>query len=308
MISVHRTSIRLTDGEREFSRSLDSLSYDGSRLGLPTVGDWLTLSVDQSKIMSRLERKSVFKRPQTLGRSQFQTIAANVDHIFVVTSCNSEFNESRLDRYLVATAECGLPTVVVLTKRDTCDDVDSFVKRARSLRPDQAVVAINAHESSTFEPLRSHFDNHRTVVLVGSSGVGKSTLVNSLATSPIQATRSIRSADDRGRHTTSARTLVRLDGGGMVIDVPGMREFGLMDVRAAIDQHFADVVALAGKCRFKNCQHDTEPNCAIKEALNSGTLDQRRFANFQKLVQEDAIRTRDRSERVHDSPKGRFDP
>ena len=300
---VHRTSLVVHDGTNANTIPLDQLSFSVPPEDPPTVGDWLLSRTDSSQLIGILARKSVFRRARTHNRSEFQLIAANIDFLFVLSSCNEEFNESRLERYLVTAHECGLTTVVVLTKRDTCDDTDVYVSRARAFPTVDDVVAIDARDSSTFEKLRPYFADHKTVGLVGSSGVGKSTLVNSLLSTDVQATGSLRSDKVRGRHTTSARTLICVPSGGLIVDVPGMREFGLMDVRASLEEMFCDIMELEQSCKFSDCRHDTEPGCAVKRALDEGKLNNRRLASYQKLIAEEAERSHSRSKRLNEAKK-----
>lgn len=294
--SVHRASIVVTDGIETYSIQRDQIVFQASGEDFPTVGDWLLLRPDEGKLVGMLNRKTVFRRARVDNKSEFQLIAANIDCLFVLSSCDEEFNESRLERYLITANECDLATVLVLTKKDMCNEVEKFVARGTALPSVSDVVPIDARNAQSFGKLRSYFEDNKTVGLVGSSGVGKSTFVNSLLTSDVQTTRGTRKG--RGRHTTTSRTLLRIPSGGLVVDVPGIREFGMMDVRMSIDELFKDIVELERSCRFANCRHDTEPGCAIKSALESGSLDFRRLLNYQKLLAEEAERTDSRLQRL----------
>ena len=294
---MHRDALIVNDGIVSLKVPLRQVVFDISLDGQPTVGDWLLLNGATSELVRMLNRQSVFRRARAHSRSEYQPLAANIDFLFVLSSCSDEFNEARLDRYLVTANQCDLVTVLVLTKRDLCDDVEHYLARAKVLPLTNRVVPVNARERSALTELQPYFANNNTVAVVGSSGVGKSTLVNSLMSSSIQKTQSLRSDRVRGRHTTSSRTLLRIPSGGLLIDVPGMREFGLVDGRASIDKYFSDIVALEHLCRFANCHHDTEAECAIKLALGNNELDIRRFNSYQKLVAEERERSQSRLER-----------
>ena len=215
-----------------------------------------------------------------------QLIAANIDILFIVTSCNEEFKESRVERYLALAAEAGVIPVIVLTKIDQCGDSDSYAKRARNVQPGVAVELVNALDRSTFGGVLAWIEPGSTVALVGSSGVGKSTLLNTLAETRIAATGEIREDDKKGRHTTSHRALYRLPGGGLLIDVPGIRELKVAELDGSLATVFGDIEALAAQCKFADCRHESEPGCAVRGAVESGDLDARRLRNFRKLLRE----------------------
>jgi len=208
-----------------------------------------------------------------------------------LTSCNEEFKESRLERYLALAAEAGVLPVVVLTKADLADDPDSCAERARRVAPGVAVESINALDRSTYDGVLAWIERGSTVALVGSSGVGKSTILNTLAGTTVAATGGIREDDKKGRHTTSHRELHRLQGGGLLIDVPGMRELKIAEVGTALATVFDDIEAIASRCRFADCRHDAEPGCAVRAAVESGELEQRRLKNYRKLVRENQRNT-----------------
>ncbi|MEM7220853.1 MAG: ribosome small subunit-dependent GTPase A [Pseudomonadota bacterium] len=252
----------------------------------PTIGDWILLD-DSNELADRLERFSLFKRKAAGERAEIQLIGANIDTLFVVSSCNVDFNPSRIERYLALALDNEVDPVVVLTKADLAAS-EAYVETAQALRPGLDVIALDATRSSVVDALAPWCRSGQTVALVGSSGVGKSTLVNSLLGQAVQATGAIREDDAKGRHTTTARSLHLLPGGGMVLDSPGMRELKLADVRDGIDALFDDIDTIARGCRFNDCGHDTEPGCAVQAALAAGQIDERRFANFQKLLREEA--------------------
>jgi ribosome biogenesis GTPase len=272
-----------------------------------TVGDWLLLAADSARAIRRLERKSIFlRRAAGHGRS-VQLIAANVDTLFIVTSCNQDFNPARLERYLALAHEAGVMPVMVLTKADLVDDAGAYRRAAEALMPGLLVECVNALDPESARPLAMWCGPGQTVALVGSSGVGKSTLVNTLGEAAAQATQDIREDDARGRHTTSGRSMHRLAAGGWLIDTPGMRELQLTGAEAGIGELFADIEDLAAACRFSDCAHEGEPGCAIAGALLAGKLDAERLDRYRKLLAEDRRNTESLAERRSRAKKlGRF--
>jgi len=255
----------------------------------PTVGDWVILDASLSRIEEILERKSLFKRLGAGESKELQPIAANIDTLFIVTSCNEEFKESRLERYLALCAEAGAMPVIVLTKADLADDADTYVRRARKTRAGVPVEAINALDPASINGLSSWIDSASTVALVGSSGVGKSTILNTLAGRLLASTGEIRDGDKKGRHTTTHRELHILPSGGLLVDVPGMRELGVADTNGSINAVFDDIDTIAAQCRFADCNHESEPGCAVVRAVEAGALDSRRLSNYKKLLRENAV-------------------
>jgi len=235
-----------------------------------------------------LGRTSLFKRMASGRESRVQLMAANVDTLFVVTSCNQEFNLSRLERYLALALDAGVEPVLVLTKADLSDQatLDDLRADATSLRPGMAVVIVDARSADAVARLSPWCQSGRTVALAGSSGVGKSTLVNSLSRAAVQEIGAIRDGDDKGRHTTTARTLHLLSGGGLLLDSPGMRELQLGECATGLASLFGEIEKLACRCRFSDCRHLGEAGCAVAAAAASGELDARRLANYLKLKSE----------------------
>ena len=283
---IQRSLITVSDGSQELAIPVSSFSHDVPSDQRPTVGDWIVLDDQLSRMERVLDRKSVFRRVAAGEKSDIQLIAANIDILFVVTSCNEDFNESRLERYLALAAESGAIPVVVLTKVDLSTDSDSYTERARSVQFGVSVESINALDKSTLNGVRAWIEPGSTIALVGSSGVGKSTLLNALSESNIAVTNEIRGQDQKGRHTTSHRALYRLPSGGLLIDVPGMRELKVAEVGAALGIVFDEIDAMASKCKFVDCAHVSEPGCAIRDAVENGEIDARRVKNYQKLLRE----------------------
>lgn len=257
------------------------------------VGDWVLADPLSDMFVRRLDRRTVFQRRPESGRSQ-QLVAANIDTLFIVTSCNADFNIDRLERYLIMANQAGSKSVIVLTKADTADDIGLFQVQAEALQRDLPVVALNGRSADASSGLKPWCGAGQTVALVGSSGVGKSTLVNTLtgaASDTRQKTGTIRDHDAQGRHTTTARSLHAIRGGGWVIDTPGIRTLLVSDVTDGIETLFADITELASLCRFRDCTHAHEPGCAVQAAVKSGTLAADRVERWRSLVSENRDRT-----------------
>jgi len=262
-----------------------------------TVGDWLVIDPAMRRVRRCLERQSLFKRRAPGTDRREQLIAANVDTVFLVSACNQDFNEARLERYLALAHEAAVMPVVVLTKSDLCEDPGPFVSAAARLSPGLLVEPVNALSATCLACLAPWLAPGQTIALLGSSGVGKSTIANTLLGDDGIATRAVRADDDRGRHTTTARHMYRLPSGAWLIDSPGMREIQLVDVAAGIDDVFAEIAALAANCRFADCRHEAEPDCAVQAAVTAGTVAAERLARWRKLAREDAMNRESVAER-----------
>lgn len=286
--AVHRSEMAVHDGRVERRVPVALIDDEAA------VGDWLLLDGETGRAR-RLERQSEISRKAAGTKVARQVIVANIDTLFIVTSCNADFNESRLERYLSLAVESRVFPVVILTKADQCEDAASFRERAARLHAGLVVECVNALDPETLAGVRSWCGPGQTVALVGSSGVGKSTIANTLAGAALE-TGGIREDDARGRHTTTYRSLHALGSGGVLIDTPGMRELQLTDAEHGIEAVFAEIAMLAANCRFADCGHDAEPGCAVQAALGSGTLDERRWQNWQKLMREQERNARTLSE------------
>lgn len=287
--SVHRNRLEVLGADGPMALIVPSEASTGDY----AVGDWV---LAQGGIAQRaLDRRSLLARKMAgtgIGR---QLIAANLDTMLIVSSCNADFNAGRLERYLVLAAQSEIEPVIVLTKADACPDPDPYVTAARALSRGLAVVAVDARNDTVRGDLAEWCRKGKTVALLGSSGVGKSTLANALtgaAAGQGLETQAIREDDAKGRHTTTARYLLAMQGGGWLIDTPGVRELQLTDVGDGIDALFDDLSDLAGQCRFNNCSHETEPGCAIQAALQAGVIDETRLRRWEKLKREDAHNSR----------------
>ena len=252
-----------------------------------TVGDWVLIN-PQQQLVRRLDRFGAFRRRAAGTGADVQMIAANVDTLFIVTSANRDFNIARLERYLAIAHDAGAFPVIVITKADTVASTAEFVAAASRLAPGVLVEALNALDPEDVEVLRPWCEAGQTVALLGSSGVGKSTLTNTLTGEHLD-TQAVREDDQRGRHTTTSRSMHRLPQGGWLIDTPGMRELQLVDVGHALDDVFSEVTALAAACRFSDCAHESEPGCAVQSAVVEGRLDAERlrksgYEEMQRLI------------------------
>jgi ribosome biogenesis GTPase / thiamine phosphate phosphatase len=284
---------RLATPEGELSAELSGKFAHRAGAGdHPVAGDWVALAArpreGTATIHALLPRKSAFVRRAAgaAGPAAAQVVAANADLAFLVASLNADLKPRRIERYLATAWESGAKPVVVLTKADGCAEVERLVAEVEAIAWGVPVVAVSAVTGQGLPALAELLAPGITAVLLGSSGVGKSTLVNALAGAPLMATREIREDDARGRHTTTHRELVLLPGGGLVLDTPGMRELGLWDAEAGVAAAFADIEALAERCGFRDCTHGNEPGCAVRAALAANELDEGRWRSYGKLQRE----------------------
>ena len=264
--------------------------------GLPAVGDWVGIDLHSNLIEALLPRRTSISRKEVWQATREQILAANVDVSFLVQALPLDFNPRRLERYLAMAWESGAQPVVLLTKTDLVDDVQPYLDRVEAVTLGSCPVhAVSARTGEGLDEFRAWLEPNRTAVLLGSSGVGKSTIVNRLLDRELLATGELR-ADGRGRHTTTRRELLLLPGGGLVLDTPGLRELQLWD-GGGVDDAFAEIAELAGGCRFNDCSHSQEPGCAVLAALAAGTLPPERLASYRKLERELAAleRKRDRT-------------
>lgn len=279
----------VTDYGAGFARVKASNYYVGEEK-YPTTGDFVLVDYVEngdSRIVRTLPRKTFFSRldPSPSGCTE-QAVAANFDFVFIMQSLNSDFNISRLERYLALAWRSGAVPVIVLTKADLNADYEDNVAAAEKIAGTAEVVAISAKTGFGMDRLQKYMQPRTTIAFLGSSGVGKSSLVNTLAGEEVMSTGAIREADDKGHHTTTYRQLIMLKSGVMVIDTPGMRVLGMWDAESGLEQTFADVERFLGKCKFSDCRHENEPHCAIKQAIADGELSKARWESYKKLKDE----------------------
>jgi len=263
------------------------LRFDGEHAA---VGDWVAVAPRpdelRATIQAVLPRRTAFVRKAPWLETKAQVIAANVDVVFIVCGLDANFNVRRIERYITLAWESGAEPVVLLTKADLCEDVDARRWEVEAVAIGVPVYPVSAPTGEGLDAVASHLGDGRTAALLGSSGVGKSTLVNVLAGEELLATQEVRADDGRGRHTTTHRQLVVVPQGGVMLDTPGMRELQLWDADEGLSTAFADIDELTTDCRFSDCAHEREPGCAVRAALADGTLERDRFDSWRKLERE----------------------
>ncbi|HUG47564.1 MAG TPA: ribosome small subunit-dependent GTPase A [Candidatus Limnocylindria bacterium] len=300
VLSEERGRYLVASAEAEGPAVVSGRFRNGARAAdeFPAVGDWVLLELPAASdaiIQAVLPRRSRFARAARGDVPGAQVAAANVDLVLVVAALDHDFNLARLERYLALAWSSGAEPTILLNKADLRPDVGEALGLVRSVAPAVPVYPLSAREGSGLDPVRALLEPGRTVALLGSSGVGKSTIVNALLGWERQAVREVREGDSRGRHTTTVRELIRLPSGALLIDSPGMRSVGMWEAEDGLASAFADVDALAAQCRFSDCSHATEPGCAVQAAIADGSLAAQRLHSRQKLERELAAIERRRS-------------
>ena len=291
--SVHRERFGIAGSFGEGFARLKAKEYYAGEEIFPTVGDFVTIDYIEngdSRILATLPRKTVFTRREPGPIPREQAVAANFDYVFILQSLNHDFNPRRLERYLTLSWQSGATPVILLTKADLVEDYWEYLTQVERVASGVNTHVVSARTGQGLPRLNAYLQPGKTLVFLGSSGVGKSSLVNALAGREIMAVSEIREDDSKGRHTTTHRQLLLLRDRAMVIDTPGMREIGMWDVSEGLGDAFADVEQFIGKCRFSDCKHETEPGCAIKRAIDAGELDISRWESYQKLKAENVDR------------------
>jgi len=304
-VSLEHTHIYrvLTPGGERLARVAGRLRHAaGGRADFPAVGDWVVLEPPaaggDARIRAILPRASAFSRRAAGNPTERQVVAANIDVVLLTSGLDGDFNLRRIERYLVTAWDSGATPVIVLNKMDLVEDVESCIREVETIAGGVPVHAVSAKHPDTLAGVRAHLAPGRTVALLGSSGVGKSSIANALIGDERLRTRDVRESDSRGRHTTSGRQLILLAGGGILIDTPGMRELQLWDTGDSVAGAFADIEALGEGCRFRDCRHASEPGCAVSAAVADGTLAAERLESFRKLQDEQAYQATQQDQRA----------
>ncbi len=309
VLSTHRSGLSAHNGLRELQLTLGRYWYRLPAIDRPAIGDWITVDAKETRVDQIIPRRSLLSRVGAGAQAgqlvEEQAIAANIDWLVIVSSCNEEFNPSRLERYLAIATNAGIRAAVVLSKADLASNSDVWVDQIVAIDNEVPIAAVDVRKHGAIEPIRRWFTAGQTVSLLGSSGVGKSTLLNSLLGETVQDTGGIREDDKKGRHTTTDRSMHLTDDGVIVLDSPGIRELAISDMSNSLSDIFDDIEALAAHCRFSDCAHDQEPGCAVQRAVTDGTLDARRLANYRKLKAEQASHSESIAEQRRKSRKDR---
>lgn len=302
IIATHKDRYEIVcNNGQGFARIKRGCYYDNPNSIYPTTGDFVLIewnNMGDSMIIETLKRESSFSRTASssdrkheLHNQHEQLVASNFDYVFIMQSLNDNFNLHRIERYLSLAWESGGIPVVLLTKSDLVDNVNEYIEQVQNIAIGVDIYAISCMNQSGLDEIKIYFNKGNTIVFLGSSGVGKSTLVNTLYGEEVMKTSEIREEDSRGRHTTTSRNLIMLPNGAMIIDTPGMRELGMWDADNGISKTFQDVEKYIGLCKFSDCTHSNEPGCRILQAIKDGELSEERYEQYLKLKKESEYNT-----------------
>ena len=302
IIATHKDRYEIVcNNGQGFAKIKRGCYYDNPNSIYPTTGDFVIIewnSTGDSMICETLKRESSFSRTASssdrnheLHNQHEQLVAANFDYVFIMQSLNNNFNLHRLERYLSLSWESGAIPVIILTKSDLVENIQEYIEQVESIAFGVDVYAVSCITGYGLDSIKKYFSKGNTIVFLGSSGVGKSTLVNTLYGDNVMKTSDIREEDSRGRHTTTSRNLIMLPNGAMIIDTPGMRELGMWNAENGINKTFQDIEQYIGMCKFSDCTHTNEPGCKILEAIVNGEIDQERFEQYLKLQKESRYNT-----------------
>jgi ribosome biogenesis GTPase len=294
VIAVNKDNYIIRNEEEEIPAELTGkLMYGAeSNLDLPTVGDWVYVQYFNKNTFAIIHeifpRKSLLRRKVAGKKIEYQLVASNIDIAFIVQSAAFDFNIPRLERYLIMVNEGNIEPVILLSKRDLISDenLEQEISEIKSMNPDYEIVAFSNKTGEGLDKIQRTLRSGKTYCLLGTSGVGKTTLINRLIGKDIFATDAVREKDGKGRHVTARRQLIILEHGGMIIDTPGMRELGNIEISAGLNETFSDIANLAQHCRFKDCTHIEEPGCSVKKAVKEGELSEKRYRNYLKIRKE----------------------
>lgn len=308
--AVHRELFEIVCSYGECHAVVKSSIYYGEKNMeiFPAIGDFVLIEYNPSgpsRIIKTLERKSYFsRRDPDIGRGE-QIVAANFDYVFIVMSLNNDFNTKRLERYLATSWQSGAIPIIILTKTDLLEDYSDYMDELEQVAIGVDIIPISSKTGFGLEELNRFITIGKTIVFLGSSGVGKSSLVNALAGEELMKTNSIREDDAKGHHTTTHRQLIRLSNGAMIIDTPGMRELGVWDISTGLEEAFHDIKELILSCRFSDCTHGNEPGCKVRAALEEGILEEERWKSYLKLKREAKYSEAKVAHKEHEQKKGK---
>jgi ribosome biogenesis GTPase / thiamine phosphate phosphatase len=298
--TVHKESYVITNGQNETTAEITGklMFTANSALDYPTVGDWCYVQYfDEDSfaiIHDMLPRKSVLKRKTSGKNVEFQLIAANIDTAFIIQALDFNYNLKRLERYLVMVNESKIHPVVLLSKSDLLapSELEQKITQIHSIMPDTQVIAFSNTNHFGIDSVKNLLKSGETFCLLGSSGVGKTTLLNTLLGEALFETQNVREKDSKGKHTTTRRQLIHLENGAMIIDVPGMRELGNMGIDSGLSETFSEIIELSNQCRYTDCSHTQEKGCAVLDALKTGRISEERYQNYLKMLKESAYNDR----------------